>query len=69
MKNMLLAKCCFSLNAKTFAAREAGCPLDHCECGTHDAMNDYHKCKKPQHMTQEELDWAECDAMMGDATP
>lgn len=37
-------KCTYHLKAKTLAAREAGCPLDHCACHTHDAKNERHGC-------------------------
>lgn len=39
-------KCTFNQRSMTFAAREAGCPLDHCECGTHDVE---HKCVFPEY--------------------
>lgn len=42
----LREKCTFMKNAMTLAAREAGCPLDHCECGTHDIE---HKCVFTEH--------------------
>jgi len=36
--------CTYNSRPMSFAAREAGCPLDHCACGTHDALNEDHKC-------------------------
>ncbi len=37
-------KCNFNQRVRSFAEREAGCPLDHCECGTHDTANEQHEC-------------------------
>jgi hypothetical protein len=37
-------KCNFHLRAKPFAESEAGCSLNHCYCGTHDACCEEHKC-------------------------
>lgn len=51
MVNKLLAKCLFPYNAQQFA-REVGCPLDHCACGTHDANNEFHTCE----VIEEEFD-------------
>lgn len=39
-------KCNFDDRAMSFAAREMGCPLDHCECGTHDADCIEHQCDR-----------------------
>lgn len=36
--------CDFDRRARSLAAREAGCPLDHCACGTHDARLEEHEC-------------------------
>lgn len=36
--------CDFDRRARSPAAREAGCPLDHCACGTHDAELEQHEC-------------------------
>jgi hypothetical protein len=36
--------CNFSNRPMSFAAREVGCPLDHCMCGTHDVDNERHVC-------------------------
>ena len=33
-----------SYKPQSFAAREVGCPLDHCECGTHDVEQKDHTC-------------------------
>ena len=33
----------------TYQEREVGCPLDHCQCGTHDVDNLYHKCEVPDY--------------------
>lgn len=46
-------KCNYMRRALTFAAREAGCPLDHCACGTHDAENEEHNCKEPVEYDEE----------------
>jgi hypothetical protein len=40
-------KCNFNDRARSLAEREVGCPLDHCECGTHDADNELHLCPPP----------------------
>jgi hypothetical protein len=37
-------RCDYSRRARTPAAREVGCPLDHCSCGTHDAESRDHTC-------------------------
>lgn len=37
---MAAKKCDFMRRAKSQAEREAGCPLDHCECGTHNPDHD-----------------------------
>lgn len=37
-------RCEYSRRARSFAAREVGCPLDHCSCGTHDSENGRHIC-------------------------
>lgn len=34
-------KCNFMSRARSFAALEVGCPLDHCACNTHDVD---HEC-------------------------
>jgi hypothetical protein len=39
--------CDFNARARGFAVREAGCPLDHCACGTHDTNEEQHKCPEP----------------------
>lgn len=49
---LLVARCRFFQYARTLAAREAGCPLDHCCCGTHDAEELLHGCRV-------ELDWGD----------
>jgi len=41
---MLQDKCNYSKHNSSFAAREFGCPLDHCMCGTHDVDNHHHTC-------------------------
>ena len=41
---MAASKCNFMRRATSFAAREMGCPLDHCACGTHDVENADHEC-------------------------
>ena len=43
----VLRKCCFT--PKTFAESEVGCPLDHCECGTHDVSQEFHDCGTDGH--------------------
>ena len=48
MKEEKPKKCAASETAKTFAAREVGCQLEHCECGTHDVEEDHHVC--PRHI-------------------
>jgi hypothetical protein len=42
MKDSSKKKC--SLAYSSQAAREVGCPLDHCQCGTHDSRNEEHSC-------------------------
>ena len=44
-------KCNYHRIAKSWQAREVGCPLDHCACGTHDVDEQEHKC-----VMDEELD-------------
>lgn len=39
-----MKKCNYMNRVRSFAEREAGCPLDHCSCGTHDANNEEHGC-------------------------
>jgi hypothetical protein len=43
-KSTKATKCNFSNRARSFAEMEVGCPLDHCECGTHDVDNEHHVC-------------------------
>jgi len=33
---MKVKKCRYMEQARTWQEREVGCPLDHCQCGTHD---------------------------------
>lgn len=45
---MLQDKCNYTKHNRSFAARELGCPLDHCMCGTHDVDNHHHTCSNLQ---------------------
>lgn len=53
IKNYTLSKCRYNETATSFAAREVGCPLDHCMCGTHDSGENRHKCKVPTERDEE----------------
>lgn len=44
---MKIKRCNFNQRPMSFAASEAGCPLDHCPCGTHDAEGEHHTCVEP----------------------
>ena len=37
-------RCTYERRAQSLAEREAGCPLDHCRCGTHDVEEAAHRC-------------------------
>jgi len=50
-------KCKYMKQATTWQEREVGCPLDHCQCGTHDP---HHDCEPDQE--DEEIKAAELAA-------
>ena len=43
---MTAKKCRYMEQARNWQEREVGCPLDHCQCGTHDVDNLHHTCKE-----------------------